>query len=325
MDAEPRRHPWDENLLFGKAKLYAERMSELDPEGWEYALFSSFVLEFVLRGALAHISPALLADNKDWRNILYAVRMEHTSRTTGPKSIPTSEVIRRLSELRKDFTKEMSDFCFEHVNNRNGELHTGWSPFIEISDTTWLPQFYRVCGMLLGSIDSDLDDLLPDATAARRMIEGLHAEAAKAVRDKINAHKVVWQDKSDEEKDADQKRADQWATRNRGHRVPCPSCGTTALLHGNASGAVTRRVDDKVIVARQRMLPTAFRCLACGLRISGFSELFACGLGAEYTVTSEVAPEEHFGLFTPEDMEMAREEGRNEKEEELMNDDFNEY
>ena len=324
MDATPNGHPWSVELLLGKAKLYAVEMMKTDAEDWKYALFSAFVLEYVLRAALARISPALLAQTDDWRNIHYALHMENTNRRKSPKSVPIAEVIKRLSELLPVFTKEMSDFCFEHMNRRNEELHTGASS-VEIPDKTWAAQFYRVCEVLLRFVESDLDLLLPDPAPARRMIEGLNEEAAKTARKDVEAHKLVWKKKTDDEKSAAMNRAGQWATRNRGHRVPCPSCDTEALLFGEASGPVAQELNGDVIVTKRRMLPTEFACRACDLRISGFSKLLGCGLGIEYTVTSEFSPEEHFELYTPEEVEEAREEGRRENWRNLMEEDFNEY
>ena len=37
---------------------------------------------------------------------------------------------------------------------------------------------------------------------------------------------------------------------------------------------------------RQRVLPAKFECVACQLKISGLSQLSACGLGAPYKSTT---------------------------------------
>ena len=70
---------------------------------------------------------------------------------------------------------------------------------------------------------------------------------------------------------------------------------------------------------RQTMLPSAFECIACGLRISGLSKLSACGLGDAFTAKSTYSAAEFFGLYTEEDLEEARNEMANYEE------DFNEY
>ena len=311
-------HPWSRDLLFSKAKMYVDEMNNFDPEDWKYALFSSFVLEFLLRASLAHISPALLAQGNEWHNVLYAVARERTNRKIKPKSIATSEVIRRLEKLLENFTIEISGFCLEHLNRRNMELHTGNS-IGEITDKTWISQFYRACEVLLDSFDDKLDNLLPEPDVARRMIEGLREEAAKAVDAEIKAHRLIWEKRSDDEKEDARKGAEQWATTNDGRKVQCPSCKSDALLHGEAIAVIGRRLKERTIVTKRRMLATAFECTACGLGISGFSRLLACGLGTEYAAISE-SPAEHLGLYTSEDMESAREEARREMQFFLGND-----
>ena len=333
MEAKPHGHPWSEDLLLSKAKLYIEKMAQIDPDNWECILWSSLALEFVLRAALAHFSPVLLArtnGSNDWRNLLFAVSMDYTSTKAKPISIQTGEVIKRLSELLTEFTKEISDFCYGRVDKRNEELHTGTMAFSDIEDKAWRPQFYRACDVLVKSIDHSLEELLPSAETqtARQMIDGLQESAKEAVKKDVAAYKVVWENKAEDERKSAQQRADGWATRDRGHRVSCPSCSTTALVLGDASGPVKRQLDGREIVAKQKMLPREFKCQACGLRISGFSKLLACNLGEVYTVTSRYSPEEHFELYTEDDIADARAEGRNEMEHEMearFSDDFNEY
>lgn len=108
--------------------------------------------------------------------------------------------------------------------------------------------------MLAKSTGSGLEELLPEAevSTARQMIDGLHESAKESVTNEIEAHKIVWGGMSEDERKDAQQRAGQWATRNRGHRVACPSCGTTALLFGDASGPVERHLRDREIVARQK-------------------------------------------------------------------------
>ena len=69
------------------------------------------------------------------------------------------------------------------------------------------------------------------------------------------------------------------------------------------------------------MLPSAFECIACGLRISGFSKLSAAGLGDAFTATSTFSVPEYFGLHTDEELEEARAEGLPGRD---WEDDFNE-
>jgi hypothetical protein len=68
-----------------------------------------------------------------------------------------------------------------------------------------------------------------------------------------------------------------------------------------------------MIVERQSMLPSNFECTACGLKISGYSKLNACGLGDAFTSTVQFDAAEYFGIESEEDPYAG------------MEPDFNEY
>jgi hypothetical protein len=69
------------------------------------------------------------------------------------------------------------------------------------------------------------------------------------------------------------------------------------------------------------MLPSAFECVACGLKISGLSKLSACGLGDAFVSTTNLSPAEFFGLYTEQDLDEARASAAEPEYEE----DFHEY
>jgi len=99
-----------------------------------------------------------------------------------------------------------------------------------------------------------------------------------------------------------------WATRQSGHRVECPACKSTSLLHGAPVGPVSTEIDEDVVIQRQSMLPSAFECIACGLKISGISKLSACGLGDAFSEKSIYTAAEFFELYTEDDLNDARQE-----------------
>ena len=66
-------HPWSEEALLAKAFLYAEQMEATKAEDWEFGFWSALSLEFLARAALAHISPTLLCNTANWRNLHYAL------------------------------------------------------------------------------------------------------------------------------------------------------------------------------------------------------------------------------------------------------------
>lgn len=94
-------HPWTAESLFAKAHLYVEQMEEATADDWQHGLWSALSLELLARAALAHISPTLLADASDWRNLMYALGNPPTAKKFSPASISTNEVLRRLSDRLK--------------------------------------------------------------------------------------------------------------------------------------------------------------------------------------------------------------------------------
>ena len=155
----------------------------------------------------------------------------------------------------------------------------------------------------------ELSSFVRDADAAEELISSLSEAAAKAVTQDIAAYAKVWQDKTPEEKDEAALAATAWATRQSGHRVECPACKSQALVHGKPGGSVVRRLSEDEVEEKQSVIPASFECIACGLRIAGFSKLSACGLGDAFTSTSRYTPAEFFGLYSEDNLEEARSEG----------------
>jgi hypothetical protein len=81
---------------------------------------------------------------------------------------------------------------------------------------------------------------------------------------------------------------------------------------GNAAGEAKRTVDDDGIYERQVMKPESFSCVACGLKISGFSKLLAAGLGNTYISTSHYDAVEFFEIDIDERMRSMMEDDNNE-------------
>jgi hypothetical protein len=274
----------------------------------------------IMRGCIAHISPVLLANRKDWRNLHHALGHPPTATLFTPTSVATNEMLPMLKELLPDFVKEHFDFCVTHCARRNAELHSGEEAFAGLGTSEWLPKYYASCQVLLRSMGKGLDDLFDDPKAAAEMIESLQDKAAKAVERDIKEHQKVWQGKSPDEQKTALAQAITWAERHAGHRAACPACKSPSLVRGSRQGAVTTDIGEDMVVQKQTMLPSSFECIACGLKISGLSKLSASGLGDAFTSTSTFSPAEFFNLHTDEELEEARAMGSEPEWEEDYND-----
>ena len=294
-------HGWSAEALLNKSQLYAEVMLSYPHGDWKFTLWSTLSLELLARAALSNFSPTLLADSKgSWHNLLYSLGNQPKAKNFTPKSIDISEVFGRLQELIQDFTPELESFCRGHLSKRNEELHSGNTPFVAVNETSWLPTYYRACAVLLESMKDDLGRFLgsTEAPVAEAMIEAAKDESAKSIKEAINAHKLVWDNNSSEDKESFALQSLTWATRQDGHRGSCPACECVAMLSGSPIAPPSRTITEDEVTETQEYLPSRFECVACGLKITGLSRLSVAGLGDTYNATFTYGVDE---LFVPED------------------------
>lgn len=308
-------HEWSKEAFFSKSQLYAETMSENDDSNWQFGLWSAFVIEMLVRAAVAETSPILVAENNDWNNLLYALGKYPKKQKFVAKSSAITELVVRAQDLCADFTRDHANFCTSHIARRNSEVHSGSLPFENLGSSTWLPMFYSVCSVLLEEIGESLETLFGAdiAEQAKEDIDALQDHTAKKVKNTISVHNAVWLHKPNEEKEKLKKQAETVSLRHNGHRTECPSCGSTSLIFGKAAGAPKRTVDEDGITERQQMKPESFQCPACGLKIAGYSKLLAAGLGDTYLSTSHYDALEYFEVDIDEHIRGMMEDDNNER------------
>jgi len=289
-------HDWSKDSLLTKAQRYATLMLGQPRDNWQFGFWSALCLEMIVRASVSNVSPALIADAKDWNNILFALGKESGGSKLSPKSIDISEVLNRAESMFPTFNREMVNTCALHFQRRNGELHSGALPFDDLNTSSWLPQYYGSCEALLATIGVSMAQIFgpEEATTAITLIQAQKDDAAKTVKGTINAHKTIWEEKDSAERDKLAKQAETLSTRAGGHRVACPACQSVGLVQGTPAGLETATLEDGMIVVRQPMLPSHFDCKACGLKIVGYSKLNACGLGGTFTSTSTNDPADYF-------------------------------
>jgi hypothetical protein len=252
MASQVEAHVWSVDSLFTKSQLYALRMTSAESGSGEQALWSAALLEFLARAALANISPVLLADEKNWRNISFALGKNATAKRFNPSSIGIKEVLARLSEFDARVTQEVINFCASHFDKRNSELHSGEFAFVNYGSSSWLPKFFHACEVFLICMDRQLTDLFSEVEHIRSLIDSLSDQTAQSVSADIVAYKKVWSDKSCQDKETLTQRASLWASRHVGHRVRCPACTCEALVFGTPTGQVTTLADEDGIEQKNK-------------------------------------------------------------------------
>lgn len=303
---------WDSDALYAKALRYIQRMSELDSDEPEYALWSSFSLELLARASLANVTPALLADTeKSWSSLYNSLGFTPSEEKFSPKSIGIAEVFKRLSAIMPTFTKEFESFGIQHTGRRNAELHSGEAAFEGVKGSSWQPRFYQTCQILLASMKLTLADFVgvEESKVADQIIAAAADETAKAVKGDVGAHQRVWLGKDETERNTLAAQAAVWATRQVGHRVVCPACSSQALVNGDPVAAPVQKLEGDVIVETQDHLPDRFQCIACALKIAGLSRLAVVGLGDRYKKTQTYDPAEY---YAPQDEWAGYEDDNNE-------------
>lgn len=297
----PTPTEWDPNALWTKSLRYAETMLERKDIDWEHALWSCLLLEHLARAALSNVHPTLLADEKfEVYNKFYALGLPIKKGKFSPISISIQEVFDRLNKLFDEFTLDDVRFCSSHMNLRNSEVHTGKFAFDNLAINTW-PQFYKVCKILLKTMNKGLADLFneEEVIVAEQLIATDADKSSSEIKKDVEAHKNVWLGKSNDERQNLSQTAMVWATKQEGHQVDCPACESKSLVFGESVGEIKKILEDDMIIERQEILPNAFQCVACGLKIHGLSRLIAVGLGNRFINTSTYPPMDYYAMEDP--------------------------
>lgn len=297
---------WNSESLWAKACIFAERAIEEKESDELFGLWSSFALEVLIRSVVSSVSPVLLADyDKEYRYILYALGKSTDSAAN--KSIGTSDVIKICTKLFEDFTKDDGILCQAIINRRNDELHTGSCAFIEYPSSVWLSGYYKACKILCKCLNKNLSDLfgVPESQYADQVISDKQKEVTNLIQSRIAAHKKVFAAKDAAIKKAAEAEA---ASKSHimeisGHVKKCPACNCLAIITGENYGKEKIEHSDGKICVRQSVNPKQFSCSACGLKLSGYGELDAAGMGGRYTNTRTFEPNDYYGFKDSEHYE----------------------
>jgi len=293
---------WDRDLLWAKAKLYFDRAIEADREEEVYAFWCALGFEFLLRSAVAFRAPALLADLRDWKNVLYA-----TDGTILPGhrvlSRATRDVLVVCKALIPDVDASTWEFCDTLIHKRNEELHTGASALGDLGMTLdeWRKRMFRACAPLVRFQEQSLKDLLGDheGAYAESVIAARDSEIRKEVLDRVSDHRKKYESLSEKEKKNREHLAAVNYTalrRKNHHEVECPACKRRALVSGMSFVSREPELNWDEIVERQEAIAQQLECQNCGLKLSTFDELLAAAVPTKYIRTIRHDPATYFSI-----------------------------
>lgn len=298
---------WSYEGFWNKAKVYIAHGNDVGEDNPLFPFWYFLALELLGRASLAYVHPALLADSKDDKNILYAFDRP----VTRPSSISVSLVFQRCQSFVKGFTDDERKQCNTWMDLRNVEVHTGEPILHNLKTSQWLAEYYRICAILLEFQEKSLIDLFgaSRAEAAQRAIDALKENVISKVKQLMNNAKIychqLTSDEISERKlllDAKFNSADQ-DTRK---LIECPVCQSQGILQGEVVDFGNTKINegDVTLIRNISVLSTKFECIFCRFSIDGYAALHAAGIGGQYTVQQEEDMENYLSelsCFDPAD------------------------
>lgn len=296
---------WEREPLFTKSKLFFEKANEEEKDSPFFGLWCAMGLELLTRSALAHVSPTLLADpDVSHQNLLHALNLGSTK--SKRKSLITMQVLSLCQTLITDFNEAHFKIASAIINQRNEELHSGAAAFEEYPTQQWIAGFYKCCKILSEFQGESLNSLFGDEiqTEAEVILAEIEEEVIGKTKSLIAAHKKVFENKpketQDELKELAQKNGDKLSTRGH-HRVDCPACSNIGTVIGETYGKDHFENKEDHIIIKSSILPTKFTCIACELKLNGYSSLKAADIANHYTRKTTYSPEEYYDMINPDD------------------------
>ena len=195
----------------------------------------------------------------------------------------------------------------EWLNWRNEEFHTGSLPFEGLKTSIWLPDFFRICTILVKFIGAKLEEYVgtEHSSMAIELVESLSHQKRKDAHLEVKTKKAEFQALGVEErleriKQGTAKAKGAWQLRARGKEVTCPSCEGVALVVGGAIRSTTPKDNDGELVQEDVWLPAALACFSCELRLKGHAYVAALGFGDQFVTTDVLDPKDYYDIqFDP--------------------------
>jgi hypothetical protein len=194
------------------------------------------------------------------------------------------------------------------IERRNAELHRGNPAFHEHPSSEWLAEYFRVCEILLAFQGRGLGHLFgaDEAKTARSLIKAGESNVRGKVLAEIARCRAAFEAlPSDEQRrlSAEAGLRARATARGRGlaRRTRCPACASFGVQWGQRIRASEPIAEEEMVLIRTVVLPTRFRCYACGLQLRYHAQLHFAGLGDEFTADEYTDPADFYGIvYEPE-------------------------
>ena len=286
---------WSEEEYWSKGQLYIRRAQSTEADHGLYSFWMCLAIEFIARAALSKVSPVLNADPNQVENIYFALGLEGVGT---PKTVPLHSVFVRCVRVVDGFEEPQKKFCDFLGIQRNEELHTGGLPLENLKLQDWLQSYYEVLDILCRHLEHDLDDLLgsDEAEAARELLKASEEGLQSSVKQSIAAHKRVFDDRSEEERQQLRNDALIHSTMAKSltelsDLVDCPSCSSSGLVTGRPIRRSRPYYDEERLLLLEEVngLSESFSCHACGLSLPSAPHLRWSGIEPQFTVALETS------------------------------------
>ena len=302
---------FDPYALEAKARLYVDRGLEYSRQSSQFAFWCHLAVEPMVRAAVAHIDPVLLADGRSGNPAVNQAAALGVDVAEPVRSAGLQHVLNVCRLVIPAFTEDEHGAARRLGDRRNAEMHTGEAAFEALALSDWYTDFARVAVAVSASSGRDLHHLLGSQEAAIAQAELVEEDQATTAQVKqaigrAKSRVAGWTD-SERESRMTAARAVGLGLSPYGREQTCPACGGDAIVRGDVAVPGTTRLepDSNELYESMVVMPIAFRCPLCELQFDGRAELRAAGVGDAFTVESEVDPVEFHGIDAMELAERA--------------------
>lgn len=296
--------PYDHEALWSKAKVFLNRAMDPDPSRSfdEQALWASAALELLGKGALARVSPLLIAEpTEEGVNILIATGLiEGNAKFT---SVSASTIFKRCQRAFRPFS---AADAMKFADARNEYMHGPAIGFMTLPLEAWWPRYWALASILVTAQDREIEELVgydrvaaveahlqQNAKNVEHRTESLIARAVQRLA-QYRAGTLPAKVQMEWESNPDLS-----AVLGYSEAETCPACGGAGILEGGDSSDMhynyepgNDEYDSGSVWATITVPADYFSCPTCHLVLDRFELIEQAGLPTTFDVVDDDPPAE---------------------------------